>query len=398
MTTLAASEAATLSLPRGQGKTAGTSVAPASSRKFRFVHGNSVIEMESGIWRMQIRENGYYSGGFAIGRLLAAANYPAIRLFRTAYFTAFSAFLYAVMRRHFANVRIPKRYLEELQGYADGTGIPYRTLFTLNFIFDVAKKYGVHCSSIAVAGEESILVGRNTDLLPWIGKLALKWFPSVVLDVATPEKLRYVHVTPALFLGAFNGFNERGIAMMSHQVAATKEDAVTGNLATTLLQRMLLEEATDMAHAESITRANPTQRCIANMVVSNSESESCIFEISPTAVKTLPMNGRHQCCATHFQDAELSSLHRKTPEASQSRLGFMNRLAEKTQATPDGVIDFLKDHANGISHRGSGRSPTNEGTYQSLVFDIARHRIFVADGTTLPVSLSGAYREIAVDI
>ena len=35
---------------------------------------------------------------------------------------------------------------------------------------------------------------------------------------------------------------------------------------------------------------------------------------------------------------------------------------------------------------------------ESLVFDIAQHRLFVADGTTLPVSLSGTYREIAVDI
>ena len=77
---------------------------------------------------------------------------------------------------------------------------------------------------------------------------------------------------------------------------------------------------------------------------------------------------------------------------------MMNSLAEKARATPEDVITLLKNHDNGISHRGSGSSPTNEGTYQSLVFDIMGRRIFVSDGRTLPVSLSGIYREISVDV
>src|SRR5262245_18494494 len=363
-----------------------------------FVYSNSTIEIADGIWRMSVRENSYYTGGLAIGRLLGASGYPAIEFFRRPFVTAICALLHRLMRKHFARISIPKRYLEELRGYADGTGIPYRTLFTMNFVFDVLKKYGFHCSSIAVAEPGMTLVGRNTDLIPWIGRLAIKWFPSILLDVATPERLRYVHVTPGLFLGVLNGFNERGTAVLSHQVAATKEEPVAGNLATTLLQRILLEEAVDMAHAEAIIRKNPIQRCISNMVVSGAEGASCIFEISPTAVKRLCGSASYLCCVTHFQDEEFSRLHRSATTASESRLLLMNRLAEKIRAIPEDLIVLLKNHDNGIRHRVSGRSPTNEGTYQSLVFDMMRRRIFVADGRTLPVSLSGVYREIVVDI
>ena len=391
-------EGAPFSIPLVQKKIHQASAVHTSSKNRRFAYSNSMIETDDVIWRMRIQENGYYAGGLAIGRLLSLAGYPAIRFCRSGPVTALFSLLYTFARKHFADIRIPERYLDELRGYADGTGIPYRTLFTVNFVFDVLKKYGAHCSSVVIAKSGSTLIGRNTDLLPWIGRLALKWFPSIVLDIATPEKLRYVNITPGLFLGAFNGFNERGVAVLSHQIGATKEEPVAGNLATTLLQRMLLEEATDIACAESITRANPIQRCISNMIVSSDEGASCVFEISPTLVKTSHKSGPYQCCVTHFQDEELSKLHRKTPEASQSRLRFMNFLAERKEATPKDLIAFLTNYDNGIGHKDSGRSPTNEGTYQSLVFDIMRHRIFIADGRTLPVSLWGVYREISVDI
>ena len=67
----------------------------------------------------------------------------------------------------------------------------------------------------------------------------------------------------------------------------------------------------------------------------------------------------------------------------------MNALATRTRAIPEEVIAMLRNYDNGLSHLQSGHSPTNEGTYQSMVFDVTGGRIFVSDGTRLPVSLSG---------
>ena len=101
--------------------------------------------------------------------------------------------------------------------------------------------------------------------------------------------------------------------------------------------------------------------------------------------------------ATHFKDAELSLLHRHKSTISENRLALLNQLAAASRPVPEEVIAILKNCDNGVQHQKSGYSPTNEGTYQSIVFDIPRRRLFLSDGTRLPVSLTGVYREIALD-
>jgi hypothetical protein len=363
----------------------------------RYTHGRSTLEVKDGIWSLRAREPSYYETGVAIGRLLALADYPAVRVFRRKRVRYILGFAYWFTKRHFAQIRIPERYLEELRGYVDGTGIEYSTLFFMNFVFDILKKYGFHCTSVAIAEPEATLVGRNTDLIPWIARVAIRWFPPVVVDIAIPGKLRYVHVTPGLSLGVLGGFNECGIAMMSHQIGASREQSVPGNLATPLLQRMILEEATDMSHADQVIRDNPVQRCISDLVTSSAERTSCVYEITPSSIKATPASDRFQCCATHFRDEELSRLQRHEPTVSEQRLTLMNALAMKTQAVPEQIIGILQNYDNGLAHSKSGYSPTNEGTYQSIVFDVGGRRLFVSDGTELPVSLTGTYREITLN-
>ena len=374
---------------------AAASSAEAAPRRYAF--GRSTLEVKAGIWHLRAREAGYRETGIAIGRLLASAGYPAVRVFGSRQVRALLGLMHVVTRRHFKHIRIPERYLEELDGYAEGSGLSYGSLFFMNFVFDILKKYGFHCSSVAFADGGTTLVGRNTDLIPWIAKAALKWFPPVLLDVQVPGTLRYAHVTPGLFLGVLGGFNERGIAMMSHQIAATKEKAVPGNLATPLLQRMILEQAADMAQAEQIIRANPTQRCISDLITSHTEGTSCVYEITPASIKATPANGRFLCCATHFEDKELSLLQRHETTVSQNRLALLNRLAAAARAVPGDVIAILRNCGNGLAHKTSGHSPTNEGTYQSMVFDVSGRRVLVSNGTRLPVSLSGDYQEFALD-
>lgn len=367
-----------------------------STAPWRFAFSQSTLEVKNRIWHLRARERSYRETGFAIGRLLTSSAYPAVRAFGSRRARVAINLLFAATRQDFRRIRIPERYLDELHGYAEGTGLSFDVLYFMNFVFDILKKYGFHCSSVAFVEQGKTLIGRNTDLIPWIAKAALKLFPPVVLDISVPGKLRYVHVTPGLFLGVLGGFNERGVSMMSHQIAATREEAVPGTLATPILQRMILEEARDMAHAESVIRTNPVQRCISNLVTSGAEGISCIYEITPASIKITRNSGTFLCCATHFKDSELSLLQRHKTTVSEKRLELMNELAAEARPTPDEVIAILRNYDNGLAHRKSGYSPTNEGTYQSIVFDVSGGRIFVSDGSQLPVSLTGAYREIAI--
>jgi hypothetical protein len=333
----------------------------------------------------------------AIGALLSMAHYPAVGFFRRKLVRIVVGVVYAATRSDFARIRIPERYLEELRGYAEGSGLSYNVLYFMNFVFDILKKYGFHCSSVAITEGGPTLVGRNTDLIPWIARAALRWFPPVVLDISVPGTLRYVHVTPGLFLGVLSGFNEKGVAMMSHQIAATKERSIPGTLATPLLQRMILEEGEDLESVDSIIRTNPVQRCISDLITSCAEGESRVYEITPDSIKVIPADGPTLCCATHFEDLELALLKRHETTVSEERLALMNALAKNTRAIPEEIVAMLKNYDNGLAHQSSGSSPTNEGTYQSIVFDVSGRRLFVSDGKSLPVSLTGRYREFAID-
>ena len=119
----------------------------------------------------------------------------------------------------------------------------------MNFVFDILKKYGFHCSSVAFAESGATLVGRNTDLIPWIAKSGAQMFPVSRARHRYAGKLRYVHVTPGLFLGVLGGFNERGMGVVPSD-CGDQGRTRAWQLATPLLQRMILEEATDMAHVE----------------------------------------------------------------------------------------------------------------------------------------------------
>jgi predicted choloylglycine hydrolase len=356
-------------------------------------YASSSAEIADGIWRMTLREKNHYETGFAYGTLLARMRYPIIRVVKSRPVSWLVHLVYLATRRHFSAIRIPAEYLDELRGYSDATGIPYNTLYFINFSFDILKRYGFHCSTIALSQAGKTLVCRNTDLLPWIGSFALKWLPSIVVDMQIPGRTRFVHNTPGFFLGALNGFNERGIAVTSHQVLPTREPAASGGLASVLLPRLLLEQSTTVEDAGHIIHRNRIRRCLNVMVASATESH--VYEISPGHIHVIRTNAHYLCCTTHFQHEDLHRLHRSSTEGSQQRLQLMNRLARDSVGTVEDAIVMLQSTENGTGHDGSGFSPTNDGTYQSFVIDLTDRTIYISDGKTLPVSLTGTYRALS---
>jgi hypothetical protein len=61
-------------------------------------------------------------------------------------------------------------------------------------------------------------------------------------------------------------------------------------------------------------------------------------------------------------------------------------------------IEILKDHRNGMKYPDGRQSITNEGTYQSFIFDLTNKLIFMSNGDKQPVSLTGKYVKIKVNI
>jgi predicted choloylglycine hydrolase len=279
--------------------------------------GNSWIKVVKGIDYLHLEEKNYYDTGYAYGRLLVEANHPIIAFLKRYTSRIMLSTLYTITKKHYKDISIPHKYLDELQGYADATGIAYHHLYCMNFCFDVLKRYGFHCSTISLFLKDRTLVLRNTDLIPFLTRLALKYARSIVVDVAVPGTQRYTHVSLPLFIGVLNGFNHH-IALNSHQIMHVKEKTNKQLLATPLLMRLMLEQAESLKEAECIAKTHPTKRSLNIMVTDR--QKSIILEVHPKMIKTIAKKGP-MCCTTHF--IAQNHLHTKPMTASKMRLESM---------------------------------------------------------------------------
>lgn len=211
-----------------------------------------------------------------------------------------------------------------------------------------------------------------------------------------PGRVRFSHVSIPLFVGVLNGFNAHGIGVHSHQILNVDEQPRGPRLASGLLMRLLLERADSLEAAASIARRHPTVRSLNVMVVSHQEQRGIVLEVHPDQVHVAAPAGNFGC-ATHFESALMRPRHGGDIGPSQARLATMAALIDE-HPRPDAAAlqHMLQDRRNGLRHRLSGRSLANAGTFQSFVFDLARGRVWISNGSHRPVAVHGEFVELTV--
>jgi len=369
-------------------------------------YSKSYIRVENGLSYLRLNEKDHYNTGYAYGYLIAKSKNESIRFMKQLWVKLGISTIYAILKKQYNDLRIPQEYKDEIRGYADATGIPYDNLFGLNFFYDIMKRYGYHCSKIAFFNKDNVIVGRNTDMTKKLTKFALKHLRSIIVDVSIPGKRRFTHITPPLFVGAMNGFNDKGIAVNSHQVVPTHEKPYHNRLATPLLMRMMLEQSQSIKDAENIVKKNITARVLNVVVTSEKERKSITCEIHPNKINFIH-NNSHNCCTIHFRSKEMHKLHHNYPKetvrmrlhASEFRLEYMNKLISsyKEMKYTD-MIRVLQDTSNGTSVHHGAKSLTNDGTYESFVFDITHNILWVSNGDKAPASLTGEFVKFKVNV
>lgn len=359
-----------------------------------FTAGRSSLRLHQGVRHLRLEEPDAYHCGKASGELLLASGDALVRLLRRAPLRWLTGLVCRIIRRRLDPVRVTPDAHAELRGLADGSGIALHTLVCVNFVFDVLKHYGIHCSTLVYFRQGSVLVGRNTDLMPALAAVALRFIRPLVVEMSLPGRARFTQVAVPCCVGVLNGFNEHGITVHSHQVIHVAEAPQGPRLASSLLMRQVLEGAHDLASATRIAEANPTARSLNVVVASAREQRGLVLEVHPDRVHVLEQAGA-LACTTHFESASMRPWHDGPIEASQDRLASLRSLIADHPA-PDlaQMTSMLKDQRNGLAHDVSARSVSNLGTFQSFVFDLGRGVVVVSNGRRRPVSDSGVPVEL----
>ncbi len=214
---------------------------------------------------------------------------------------------------------IPARFLEEIRGIADGSGVPYEDGAIANFIPEL-----FHCSGFALSGsatkDGTLYHGRILDYgCDW------RLQDHAVLTIAEPRgRIPFVNVTYAGFVGSVTGMNAERISIgeMGGRGLGHWE-----GVPMAILVRMALEESHSLDEAVAVFRDHP-RTCEYYYVLADGETGKAVgMEGSWNVFQTIAMGESHPKLPNAIKDAVVLSAGDRYQELSrrvQSDLGRFN--------------------------------------------------------------------------
>ncbi len=288
------------------------------------------------------------------------------------------------------------RYLEEINGMAEGAGQEPVDLLALNvrteIIFAAVAKAAAHeCTAFVVLPEATVtghtLIGQNWD-----------WNPStketvIVLEAEQDEGPDYVTVVEAGLL-AKAGFNSAGIGLATNALVTDQDRGEAGVPYHVVLRAIL--DAEGMSEALAAINHHP-RASAANYLIAHRNGEALNVEAAPgdnsRTYLSYPEGGIF-AHSNHFTDPGFSLNDMSLRHWSDSRSRFRRMRdslkREHGNLSPEKLRGLLSDHfyyPNAIcSHPDVNLPPPERGaTVASLIMDLDSRKMWLADGNPCQV-------------
>lgn len=196
---------------------------------------------------------------------------------------------------------IPKEYIEEMKGIADGAGLSYDTILFAHTFLDVFHSQLVACSTAGVNPERSktgeTLFGRNLDFpsLGFVHKF------SMIIVYRPKGKPAFISIAWPGLAGVLTGMNEHGLAlgMLSIQF----EDYNQGGYPMFWLFRSLLENCKTVPEALEVLKK--TRLSVASNLTLADKKGVAVAELLPRNKRfRLPKHGIIHS-TNHFQHRDI---------------------------------------------------------------------------------------------
>ena len=267
---------------------------------------------------------------------------------------------------------IPPRFVEELRGVAEGSGISYDELLVSACFLDLHKVAA--CSTFVVRDGSSksgeILFGRNLDFP------ALKVADQAnMLMVYEPDGMRpFVSVTWPGFIGCISGMNAEGLALAMMLIYGhTRSDHLNG-VPFALHYRAVLEECGSVAAATEKFKRREYGVC-NNMMLADAARDAAVLELHADSVGELRDASEFPvlCATNHFRTGHRKWALALTAPSSYPRLWRMYHAIKKGRAKQQ---PFDADEVKAVL----GRVAIPGINLQRMIFYPQRRAIEVAFG------------------
>lgn len=147
---------------------------------------------------------------------------------------------------------VPPRYLEELQGLADGAGIPLKVLQRVHALPELTATTCASFAAYAKATKDGKLISmRNLD---WAIQSDVQRFAAIVVHQPTGRH-PFVNIGWLGFIGVISGINARGISV--GEIGSETVDVTLKGVPMPFLLRQVLEESDDLEEAVRLVKESP---------------------------------------------------------------------------------------------------------------------------------------------
>lgn len=302
-------------------------------------------------------------------------------------------------------------YLVEMEGIAEGCGLGFDDIFTMNARTEVIwaatvrrsepelARFGRECSSFALMPQRTAdghtLVGQNWD---W---LVHSFDTVIVLEVEQPDKPNYVTVVEAGLLAKAT-MNSAGIGVAVNALVTSLDRADPG-----IPFHILIRAFADCRSlSEAIYVATKHVRASSgNYLIAHADGIAVNLQTTPGdyrgVIPQLPVNGA--LVHTNHFTSPLTGAHDVAHFAMADSLVRLQRIessiaANAAPATIESLRDALSDHAdypNSVCCHPSADEPEAErwSTVASVVMDLDERAMYLSDGNPCEMP----YRRLTFD-
>jgi tetratricopeptide (TPR) repeat protein len=267
--------------------------------------------------------------------------------------------------------KLPERFMDEVRGVSDGSGVPVDTILTISLMYDVVQSVG--CTSVLMRGEDgSIIHGRNQDTADFGGRL-MNDIPVIVKRRA--EGYRTVTNTDYfLYLGVNTGYNDAGLAM-SEQTQSTEQTTFNGS-SILYLARAALEEASALEELNKFFESYPVNGGSGIVWSDRDTGEGLISELLPTDYDIIEMEEPLLWEINALQSEKLTPLEPEwdvMDDSKWERVGLADSYPIQAAYSVDDAVAFLRLQTDpeGINYAwyGTAWPICNQTTQQMVIFD-----------------------------
>jgi isopenicillin-N N-acyltransferase-like protein len=283
--------------------------------------------------------------------------------------------------------------IEQLEGLAEGAGVPFADLFLLNCGEEftcppeiepdaaghpAAERRAVeHCTSLAIMAGDRHVAGHNED---WYAGDAQN---MVLVRATLPGGQRYVSMTCAAYL-PFTGMTSSGTACSANTLYAT-DFRMRGVPNQLIVASLLL--CSDLESAVACIGAAERGRG-SNHLLADTRGRIWNVETSATDLAITEASGWY-AHTNHYAAAKMQRFEGSPWEGSRKRLARANDLLRDGVERGDDPVELaarvLVDHENGVSSICGHSDPSEPEaertlTTASMVWDLDERRVHVCAG------------------